>query len=100
MGQQLIHHNATYKMALTILLIVLVFSDEKLAEEYGTIDFIAKSIPFFIGAVLLELLLSPLHGKRIRLNDSLTSITGRLSKTSSLFLLFIQDTFKIETSIM
>ena len=49
---------------------------QTLADQFKPMDFIDKSIPFFFLVILLEFILSPLTGTRIRLNDVSTSITS------------------------
>lgn len=57
-----------------------------MAAEYGEIDFVAKSVPFFILCVLLEFIFSPITGNRIRLNDVLGSLTaGSYMRITQLF---------------
>jgi len=52
-------------------------------EEF---DFVSISIPLFILAILVEFIASPFTGKRIRLNDAITSITaGSVSQAVILF---------------
>ena len=61
-------------------------SDEKLAANYEKIDFVGKSVPFFILCVVLEFIFAPITGTRIRLNDVLGSLTaGSYSRISELF---------------
>ena len=47
-----------------------------MAAGYGVYDFVERSVPIFLALVFLELLISPFTGKRVRINDVLTSITA------------------------
>jgi len=50
--------------------------DDSMASEYGIYDFVEMSVPIFLALVFLELFLSPFTGKRVRVNDVLTSVTA------------------------
>ena len=48
-----------------------------MASEYGIYDFVELSVPIFLALVFLEFFISPFTpGKRVRINDLLTSVTA------------------------
>ena len=47
-----------------------------MASEYGIYDFVELSVPIFLALVFLEFFISPFTGKRVRINDVLTSVTA------------------------